>query len=103
MNQPARKKLFVEKGRIDEDFFNGCSTNDVISKLNDLGPNFQFICEVLEDGGLRLEYGLERMETDEEYNQRISHLEYMRQRQEESDRKLYEKLKAKFEKGESND
>ncbi len=103
MNQLPRNKVFVCSGSIDADFFDRCSINDVISKLNDLGPNFEFRCEILEDGGLRLEYGLERMETDEEYNRRVEYYKLFLTQQEESDRKLYEKLKAKFEKGESND
>lgn len=43
------------------------------------------------------------METDEEYNRRVEYLNSYLAQKEESDRKLYEQLKAKFEKGQSND
>jgi uncharacterized membrane-anchored protein YjiN (DUF445 family) len=86
-----------------EGFFDECSINDVISKLIDFDPSIKFKCETLSDGGLRIVYGIERMETDEEYNRRVEHMKSYLARREESDRKLYEQLKAKFEKGESND
>lgn len=68
-----------------------------------LFPSIKFRCETLSDGGLRIEYGIERMETDEEYNRRVEYLNSYLAQKEESDRKLYEQLTAKFEKGQSND
>ena len=73
--------------------------NDLIEDLERLKREGVLVIELRQhyDDEIRLVSYKERQETDEEYERRIEHERRFKEAREKSERKLYERLKAKYE------
>lgn len=90
-NELARQKVFV---KIDSIFYYD-KLSSVLSELDKLGINYKDV-EFVHDYEITY-FGYYRDETDDEYEKRIKPYTAKLKKKEENERKLYLKLKEKFE------